>query len=939
MINKHSRALIGAVLAGILFAEIPLFALSYTGIGEVTNIKRDTVGDGLLYSELYSKDENGKPQRSYILEYTPSEGTLPLVRCGSTVYGKDRVGSLVSAAAENGDTVFAAMNGDFYSMQTGVPMGIVIDGGNLVTSDDSRYALGLTGDGKAIIGKPSLSVYLTNDTTGKEAIKIDHVNKYPTVWGIYMVTDRFAATTLSADSSYEIVIELEDELTLNGSVKGIVTDVVTDGMNSGIPEGCAVITVSEDSLRYSDIAGMFEKGDEVTFDISCAEGWESVKTAVGGGDLILDSGIMPEGIIDEDHEKISNPRTAAGIKEDGTVVFFAVDGRTNASRGLNETELAQVMSELGCVTALNLDGGGSTTVMVKASDKESCVYVNIPSDSSYRSVANGILFVSAHAPDGEAARLSVYPNTPYILRNSKVDFTARALDKAYTPLDLYLSTDMLTASFKAEYPEDIGSIEGGSFMAGAVPGEYRLNLSSGEISGDVSVIVTDKLHDLKVTPEYIKVKPGSLVELDIDAVFNDREITATPSSFYYTLNGTHVVPDQKDYPGAMLLCDLGYLDMSGNFQTFGGEREGTVEVGVWFDEFVRYVTVNIGTGPDTVADFDSFEGFGRLKIRTTGEDLYLAATEGRRSAGALEFGFNYDTDKQTKLVTAELRRPIPMSKDAESVKLFAKGDISGVLTARVKDTDGNSYDLSYRVTKDYSKQNGWRELTAEIPASLKTGTLYLHDLLTVTDMGEGSRTIIIDDAIVFYGENAKTNLTGFETHWSAESLYTLYDMGVILDDDCTVSGDGLLHYDADKALSRGEFAKMLSLYSGIAENSYKTEGVKLEADTPEALIPYIRAAIDHGLMSGRGTSNDGTVIFDHGAKITREEAFKVISSILNASESELEFSDKSDIAEWAVSGVAECVGAGIVGGYDDNTIRPKATITRAELAAILTRMK
>ncbi len=937
MKKTHLRRTLAAVLSGIMLASTPVSALSYTGLGEVIKIKRDTVGDGLYYSKLNTETESGKSQQAYILEYAPDGNTLPLVRWGSSIYGKDRVGSLVVAAANEGETMFAAINGDFYSPQTGVPLGIMIDGGKLISSDDGKYAMGFTADQKAIIGKPSIGISVTNNTAEAPALMINHVNKYPTVWGIYMLTEEFASTTKSASEALEVVIELDGELAPSSSVTGRVVDIINDSMDNAIPEGCAIITVFKDSSRYGELAEYFNIGDEVTINVTCAEGWESVTTAIGGGDLILYEGVMPEGIIDEDHEKKPQPRTAAGIKADGTTVFFAVDGRSTSSYGLTEAELSAVMAELGCVAALNLDGGGSTTVMVKASDEENCLYVNLPSDGSHRTVSNGILFVSANQPDGVAARLSVYPNTPYILAGSTVDFTARALDSAYTPLDLYLTSDMLTASFREEYTDDAGSVSGGSYTAGSKAGEYKLSLSNGSISGDVSVMVVDELHKFEVFPEYIKIKPGTYVELDVDAVYNGMDIHFTPSAFNYTLNGTQIVPDQEDYPGAMLLCDLGYLDTKGNFQSFGGEREGVVEIEISFGGFVRRTTINIGTTPDSITNFETMSDFGKVKLNTSGSGLYLAIAEGRRTGNALEFGFSHDAASPRELASAKLREPISVSKDAESIKLFVKGDTSGVLTAKVMDEDGNEYSLSYTVTKDYSKQTGWRELTAEIPASLRTGNMLLTDIFTVTDAGENSRTIIIDDAVIHLGEDAKTRLTGIEEHWAEASIRTLYDMGVILDNDCEESGE-LLSYSPDEALTRGEFAKMVTLFNGIMNSEYSTDGIKLEDSTPEDKIPYILAAIDSGLMSGRGKNDDGTVIFDSEATITRQEAFKVIGSLITSDEAELTFDDNDNIAEWARSGVAKCVGAGIVGGYSDNTIKPTSTITRAELATILFRM-
>ena len=59
-----------------------------------------------------------------------------------------------------------------------------------------------------------------------------------------------------------------------------------------------------------------------------------------------------------------HPRTAAGYTKDGKLILLVVDGRQKESRGVSLQELATLMAELGCVEALNLDGGGSSTIVV-----------------------------------------------------------------------------------------------------------------------------------------------------------------------------------------------------------------------------------------------------------------------------------------------------------------------------------------------------------------------------------------------------------------------------------------------------------------------------------------------------------------------------------------------------------------------------------------------
>ena len=86
-----------------------------------------------------------------------------------------------------------------------------------------------------------------------------------------------------------------------------------------------------------------------------------------------------------------HPRTAVGIKADGTKVFVVVDGRSSKSQGATMEEIQKIMLWLGCTDALNLDGGGSSAMVVKGK------VVNHPCDNKAfdsegeRSVANSIL--------------------------------------------------------------------------------------------------------------------------------------------------------------------------------------------------------------------------------------------------------------------------------------------------------------------------------------------------------------------------------------------------------------------------------------------------------------------------------------------------------------------------------------------------------------------
>ncbi|WP_090993578.1 phosphodiester glycosidase family protein [Pedobacter insulae] len=89
--------------------------------------------------------------------------------------------------------------------------------------------------------------------------------------------------------------------------------------------------------------------------------------------------------------KSRHPRTAIGIKANGKVILLTVDGRQENSAGVSLYELTNVMRWLGCVSAINLDGGGSTTLWVREG------VVNHPSDNKTwdhegeRKVANVVI--------------------------------------------------------------------------------------------------------------------------------------------------------------------------------------------------------------------------------------------------------------------------------------------------------------------------------------------------------------------------------------------------------------------------------------------------------------------------------------------------------------------------------------------------------------------
>ncbi len=165
-------------------------------------------------------------------------------------------------------------------------------------------------------------------------------------------------------------------------------------------------------------------------------------------------------------------------------------------------------------------------------------------------------------------------------------------------------------------------------------------------------------------------------------------------------------------------------------------------------------------------------------------------------------------------------------------------------------------------------------------------------------------------------------------NWAYTHAKALFDKGII-------SGDGsekpAMRPEAN--ITREEAAKIALLAMGVTPQADLTLDFN-DADTvSDWAKSYIATAVKHGILKG----SNGNV----RAKelITREEMITILSRAFawNVSNDSLSFADSSDVSDWAKANVAYANTNGILTGYSDNTVKPKATITRAETFALVSR--
>ena len=230
-------------------------------------------------------------------------------------------------------------------------------------------------------------------------------------------------------------------------------------------------------------------------------------------------------------------RTAIGIKADGTVVMMMVDGRQAPySVGMTMAEVGATMESLGCVQAVNLDGGGSSTFATqREGESENSTSAGLtlrcrPSDGYERKVSNTIMVLSKAQPTGQFDHAVLTPNAEVYTPGSAVQFSAAGVD---------------AAGGSADVPEDAawtvlsgnGSIDAnGLYTAADTCDEVTVGLKSGgKIVGQTSIQVQwpDKLG---FTNSSVSIDFGETSDLTFKPTWQGREVRYKDGDFEWTLD-------------------------------------------------------------------------------------------------------------------------------------------------------------------------------------------------------------------------------------------------------------------------------------------------------------------------------------------------------------------------------------------------------------------
>ena len=253
--------------------------------------------------------------------------------------------STITSIAKKRNSI-VAINGTYFKPQTGVPLGTLMINKKMYTGPIyNRVAMGIFDDGFDM-ARIELNANLK---TSKGEVKIDNINQ-PRMLSTYVLayTPEWGAFA-PPSPKYGIQMAIEDNK---------ITSISTQALP--IPQNGYVIVGPKEKLEK-----VF-KARSAKVDIKTVPDWDNVNHIISGGPYLVKNGNV---FIDMTEQKLGaiggkNPRTAIGYTQDGNLIMVAVDGREVASVGMTLRELAGFMQSIGCINAMNLDGGGSTVMYV-----------------------------------------------------------------------------------------------------------------------------------------------------------------------------------------------------------------------------------------------------------------------------------------------------------------------------------------------------------------------------------------------------------------------------------------------------------------------------------------------------------------------------------------------------------------------------------------------
>ncbi|GGD92354.1 stalk domain-containing protein [Paenibacillus nasutitermitis] len=601
----------------------------------------------------------------------------------------------------------AGVNADFFNTSgKGVPMGAEVLGGSLIASPSKlkgMYAFAVTADRKPIIDLFDFNGTVTAaDGTqwplagiNKASYTIEPDNTYSHVNAMYIYTSAWTAARPDVKDSSTTPTEVL-------VVDNVVTQIADNSMITGTPPANGYI------LRTHGKAAEFVRNHlQVGETVSSNYGLVSQTTGkafdpgslqmlVGGHTILVEDG--KASAFSRSISGISGTgnraRTAVGYSKDGTKVYIITVEDSDNSQGVKLTELQQLMVKLGVWRGVNLDGGGSTTMITRPLGEFSAGLTFPTEYGTVQRLLPSGLGVFSTAPQGQVKGIKA-SGSGVLFIGQQATYEMKAYDTYYNPVD----PGTLTPTWKSS--NAIGSFSGNTYTAQKA-GSTTLSVKSGSGSDElpVEIVGGNQIAQMTVDVSSPVLEQGKTGTISVVAVLKDgRKLTVPASSMKWEMKGFKgTISDGK--------LTIDSIDE--------GAKAGYVIAR--YDGFSSVAVLAAGADKK----FDDFEQTTYpISFSSTngvvGTAAIVAGLSENAAAKALQLSYDFTGGSGTKAAYAVFNTTgKALEGKPSAITLDVLGDNSlNWLRAEFIDNSGKAHLVTLATQVDWT---GWKQLKVNLPA-------------------------------------------------------------------------------------------------------------------------------------------------------------------------------------------------------------------------------
>lgn len=635
-------------------------------------LKSTPVGPGVVHHHEF---RSAGPWHLHVLEINLSNSWVEFetVKANDLLYGNEKTSSMALRNDSESHRVVGAINGDFYA-SGGIPIGAQVLQGVLLKQPYPRSVFATSNQKKPFID--ILSFNGTIVSKNGSINPINGVNETRNTDFLVLFNKYFGSTTQTNQWGTEIIAQyLSTHQSVNDTVFLVVTAkdsiMATGHGNNNIPGNGVVLSGHGTSATFLNDNVFW--GDTISYVLNMPPVDDKIKELIGGLPRLIRDSVATVEWQEEGtsysfaHDR--HPRTAIGFSNDSTKIYFiTVDGRQpEYSVGMSLFELADYMLEWGMHEGVNLDGGGSTTMVVRGS------VANSPSDAGgERAVANAIMVVST-APTGPIAILNIKPEEPYIIVGDQLQFSIEAFDQYYNPITTWVDS-LLTWSCDPA----IGVINSqtGLFTADTVLASGYVFAEYNSVKDSVMVYVTD-IAGIELQPNPVILEIGEQQQMVAEAKdFYNNIINLSPQDYIWSVTDS-----------------IGTISPSGNFTA---TQTGLGLITAKYNNITGTAALSVGVSNDVIVDdFSSLSNWSLTGVRVnlSACSLTLDSTTILSTPSSGKLNYSLTTGGISALY---LECSIPISGSPDAVGINVYGDGKGHwLRGEFWDVDGEKFLMNF----------------------------------------------------------------------------------------------------------------------------------------------------------------------------------------------------------------------------------------------------